>query len=125
MTGIIMHRGPDNAGFHIEPEHALHLGFRRLAIIDIAGDHQPMWNEDSSVCVVFNSEIGAARRAARRRAPCAYGPLGHRGSGARLRGMGRGTACAAQRHVTFVICDRPRRRLLAARDRFGFLQGHA
>ena len=54
MTGAIRHRGPDDDGFHIEPEHALHLGFRRLAIVDIAGGHQPMWNEDGSVCVLLN-----------------------------------------------------------------------
>ena len=47
MAGALLHRGPDDAGFHIEPEHALHLAFRRLAVVDIAGGHQPMWNEDA------------------------------------------------------------------------------
>ena len=49
MAGAMVHRGPDDSGFHSEPEFRLHLGFRRLAILDIAGGHQPMWNEDDSI----------------------------------------------------------------------------
>jgi len=55
MTTAVAHRGPDGDGFHIEP--GLGLGHRRLAIIDIAGGGQPMFNEDGSVVIVFNGEI--------------------------------------------------------------------
>jgi asparagine synthase (glutamine-hydrolysing) len=55
MTTAVAHRGPDGDGFHTEP--GLGLGHRRLAIIDIAGGHQPMFNEDGSVVIVFNGEI--------------------------------------------------------------------
>ena len=55
MTTAIAHRGPDGDGFHLEP--GLGLGHRRLAVIDIAGGHQPMANEDGSVVIVFNGEI--------------------------------------------------------------------
>ena len=55
MTDAIAHRGPDDEGFLIEPHVA--LGHRRLSIIDIASGHQPMFNEDGSVAVVFNGEI--------------------------------------------------------------------
>jgi asparagine synthase (glutamine-hydrolysing) len=55
MTTALSHRGPDGEGFHLEP--GLGLGHRRLAIIDIEGGHQPMFNEDGSVAVVFNGEI--------------------------------------------------------------------
>jgi asparagine synthase (glutamine-hydrolysing) len=55
MTDAIAHRGPDGEGFHIE--RGLGLGFRRLAIIDLAGGAQPMFNEDRSVVIVFNGEI--------------------------------------------------------------------
>ncbi len=55
MTGAIVHRGPDQEGFHLEP--GLGLGFRRLAIIDLSGGGQPMFNEDGSVAIVFNGEI--------------------------------------------------------------------
>lgn len=49
------HRGPDEGGLHVEP--GLGLGHRRLAIIDLSTGQQPLYNEDKSVCVVFNGEI--------------------------------------------------------------------
>ena len=55
MTDAIAHRGPDGAGFHVEP--GIGLGHRRLSIIDVAGGAQPMTNEDGSVVIVFNGEI--------------------------------------------------------------------
>ncbi len=55
MTTALIHRGPDGEGFHTEP--GIGLGHRRLSIIDVAGGHQPMWNEDHSVVIVFNGEI--------------------------------------------------------------------
>jgi asparagine synthase (glutamine-hydrolysing) len=55
MTNAIAHRGPDAEGSHCEP--GIGLGFRRLAIIDLAGGDQPMSNEDGSVILVFNGEI--------------------------------------------------------------------
>lgn len=57
MTGSLVHRGPDGDGFYADPEARVHLGHRRLAILDITGGHQPMPNEDASVVVVFNGEI--------------------------------------------------------------------
>jgi asparagine synthase (glutamine-hydrolysing) len=55
MCDAITHRGPDDAGYHVSPGVA--LGMRRLSIIDLAGGHQPIGNEDSSVQIVFNGEI--------------------------------------------------------------------
>jgi asparagine synthase (glutamine-hydrolysing) len=49
------HRGPDEGGIHLEP--GLGLGHRRLSIIDLSTGQQPLYNEDGSVCVVFNGEI--------------------------------------------------------------------
>ena len=55
INNIQAHRGPDEAGIHLEP--GIALGHRRLSIIDLATGQQPLFNEDHSVCVVFNGEI--------------------------------------------------------------------
>ena len=57
MTRSISHRGPDGDGYFCDDTLRLYLGHRRLAIRDIAGGHQPMWNEDGSVCIVYNGEL--------------------------------------------------------------------
>ena len=55
MTDSIQHRGPDDEGFYLAEQ--VGLGFRRLSIIDLAGGHQPLSNEDETVWIVFNGEI--------------------------------------------------------------------
>ena len=55
MRDTMAHRGPDDAGLYVD-EH-VGLGVRRLSIIDLAGGHQPILNEDGSLCIVFNGEI--------------------------------------------------------------------
>jgi asparagine synthase (glutamine-hydrolysing) len=57
MTDALAHRGPDGYGYHIDEDARIFLGHRRLAVIDIGGGAQPMWNEDQTVGVVFNGEI--------------------------------------------------------------------
>lgn len=57
MTDALIHRGPDGKGYHIDQDASVFLGHRRLAVIDIGGGAQPMWNEDQTVGVVFNGEI--------------------------------------------------------------------
>jgi asparagine synthase (glutamine-hydrolysing) len=55
MGGVTSHRGPDDEGTYYDGEVA--LGMRRLSIIDLAGGHQPIPNEDESLWVVCNGEI--------------------------------------------------------------------
>src|SRR5436305_858634 len=55
MCEAIVHRGPDDQGILVKD--GTGLGIRRLSIIDIAGGHQPIFNEDRSVWIVFNGEI--------------------------------------------------------------------
>ena len=55
MTDALGHRGPDGDGFHIAP--GIGLGHRRLAIVDLAAGNQPLFNEDGTICVVYNGEI--------------------------------------------------------------------
>ena len=120
MCNAIAHRGPDDWGTFIEG--GLGLGMRRLSIVDLAGGHQPMTNEDGSVVVVFNGELynfpslhdEIVAKGHRFKTRCDTEALVHlyeeygEGMVARLRGM-----------FGFAIWDRTRRRLLLARDHFG------
>jgi asparagine synthase (glutamine-hydrolysing) len=55
MCDTIVHRGPDDEGAFTDG--TVGLGMRRLSIIDVAGGHQPIENEDGTIRVVFNGEI--------------------------------------------------------------------
>ncbi len=55
MNEVQRHRGPDDAGDHVES--GIGLAHRRLSIIDLTSGRQPMYNEDGSVVVVYNGEI--------------------------------------------------------------------
>jgi asparagine synthase (glutamine-hydrolysing) len=120
MCDQIRHRGPDDQGFYVEGP--VGLGMRRLSIIDLAGGHQPISNEDGSVWVVFNGEIynyqalrqDLLSRGHRFRTDSDTETLVHlyEEFGAdfvtRLRGM-----------FAFAIWDSNERRMLLARDRLG------
>lgn len=56
MAGQLVHRGPDQEGIFCCD--GMSLAHRRLSIIDLSENgRQPMFNEDQSVCLVFNGEI--------------------------------------------------------------------
>jgi asparagine synthase (glutamine-hydrolysing) len=55
MNQTMIHRGPDDGGVFVGP--GIGLGHRRLSIVDLAGGHQPMSNEDGKVWVLLNGEI--------------------------------------------------------------------
>ena len=55
MRDSMIHRGPDDAGVLVGDNFG--LGHRRLSIVDVAGGHQPMSNEDNTVWLSFNGEI--------------------------------------------------------------------
>lgn len=55
MADAVAHRGPDDAGFWEGA--GISLGMRRLSIVDIETGRQPVFNEDRSICVIFNGEI--------------------------------------------------------------------
>jgi asparagine synthase (glutamine-hydrolysing) len=55
MRDVIKHRGPDDYGLFVDGR--VGLGHRRLSIVDVAGGHQPMENEDGSLHIVYNGEV--------------------------------------------------------------------
>jgi asparagine synthase (glutamine-hydrolysing) len=120
MAAAIRHRGPDDEGFYFNGNVA--LGMRRLSIIDVAGGHQPIGNEDGSIRVVFNGEIynfPALREELRRR--------GHRfrthSDTEVIVHLYEEHGDDLLRHLNgmfgFALWDERRRRLLIARDRMG------
>ncbi len=120
MRDVLAHRGPDEAGLHVDGCAA--LAHRRLSIVDLGNGQQPLCNEDGTIWIVFNGEVynHADLRAV-------LEPKGHRyrthsdtesivhayeewGDDCvqRLRGM-----------FAFAIWDAPKQRLLLVRDRLG------
>ena len=55
MAGTLQHRGPDDAGEYDGP--TCTLAMRRLSIIDLAGGHQPLFNETGTIACVCNGEL--------------------------------------------------------------------
>jgi len=55
MCEAIVHRGPDDEGIFVKD--GVGLGMRRLSIIDVAGGHQPVFNEDKTIWIVYNGEV--------------------------------------------------------------------
>ena len=88
MTGCLRHRGPDDSGFYSDGR--AFLGHRRLSIIDVAGGHQPVSNENGSVWITYNGEIfnhAAIRPRTRARRSSLRLTERHGNDPARLRGI--------------------------------------
>ncbi|MEQ8765242.1 MAG: asparagine synthase (glutamine-hydrolyzing) [Planctomycetota bacterium] len=119
-TDTLAHRGPDDSGVHVEGP--IGLGHRRLSIIDVAGGHQPIFNEDRSIALVFNGEIYNYQEIRSQLVR-----LGHRFETKSDSEVivhlyeERGESCVERLRgmFAFALWDRSRRRLLLARDRLG------
>jgi asparagine synthase (glutamine-hydrolysing) len=126
MCDAFRHRGPDDRGVVVFPPSprggAAGLGSQRLAIIDVAGGHQPIANEDETIWTVFNGELYNFQELRR----------GLESRGHRFRTSSdtevivhlyeeKGEACVADLEGMFALAvwDVRRERLLLARDRFG------
>jgi len=58
MTDSLIHRGPDGAGYHVEPGKGIGLGHRRLAIVDLTVEgKQPMVSASGRYVITFNGEV--------------------------------------------------------------------
>ena len=120
MTAALVHRGPDGDGFHVEA--GVGLGHRRLSIVDVAGGHQPMYNEDQSVVVVFNGEIYNYGELEPELAALGHVLPTRSDTQAIIHGWESWGVEVLQRlrgQFAFVLWDRRQRTLLMARDRMG------
>jgi len=57
MAETLRHRGPDASASFLSPDGRCAISFRRLAIIDPQGSHQPLSSPDGNLTVAFNGEI--------------------------------------------------------------------
>jgi asparagine synthase (glutamine-hydrolysing) len=114
------HRGPNDGSLHIEP--GLGLGHRRLSIIDVAGGHQPVFNEDGTVLVMFNGEIYNFRDLTKELTAAGHKFKTHSDTEAIVHAWEQwGPRCVEKLRgmFAFAIWDRPKRTLFLARDRVG------
>jgi asparagine synthase (glutamine-hydrolysing) len=123
MTDSLAHRGPDGEGFFVDDDERVFLGHRRLAILDIEGGIQPMWNETKDVGIIFNGEI--YNHLELRRTLQARGHTfrtSHSDTEVLVHGYEEWSTSLPERlngMFAFAIYDRARRQLFLARDRFG------
>ena len=120
MTTAIAHRGPDDTGVYCDSE--AFLGFCRLSIIDVAGGHQPMSNEDGNLWITYNGEIfnhsdirpGLERAGHRYKTRCDTETIIHA-----YEEYGADCVSHFRGMFGFVIWNRETRTLFCARDRLG------
>lgn len=120
MGAAIVHRGPDDDGLYADDTIA--FGLRRLSIIDLAGGHQPIANEDGTVLVACNGEIYNFRQL--RQQLLAAGHHFRTGSDAEVlvhlyEEHGDDFVTRLEGMFAFGLWDRVRGRLLLGRDRLG------
>ena len=128
MCDAIRHRGPDDRGTLILPRPGISgrasvgIGSLRLAIIDVAGGHQPIANEDETVWTVLNGEIynyqalrrGLESRGHRFRTSSDTEVIVHL-----YEEKGEGFVADLDGMFALAVWDTRRERLVLARDRFG------
>ncbi|MFN9095697.1 MAG: asparagine synthase (glutamine-hydrolyzing) [Alphaproteobacteria bacterium] len=124
MAAEMVHRGPDDAGAHAEPESDLAFGFRRLAIVDLTeAGHQPMVSASGRSVIVYNGEIYNADDLRRDLAARGIRFRGHSDTEVLLEACEAwGIDATLSRLIgmfAFAVFDRTTRRLSLARDRLG------
>ncbi len=120
MNAAITHRGPDDEGLFRDAQAM--IGMRRLAIIDLAGGHQPVHNEDRTIRAVFNGEIYNFRELRAELERCGHKFYTDSDTEVIVHGYEEwGEGCFSHLDGMFGIAlwDTRSRTLLLARDRFG------
>ena len=120
LNDLMAHRGPTSAGVFRDGPMA--LGVRRLAIIDVAGGHQPIISADGRYVIVFNGEVYNYREVRQDLLAKGY-PLttGSDTETLLYAFIDAGPACLDQLNGMFAVAiwDRAEQRLFLARDRMG------
>lgn len=120
MADAIRHRGPDGEGYFCDDGVA--LGHRRLSIIDLEGGAQPLYNEDDNLVLVFNGEIYNFQVLREELLSLGHTFVTKSDSEVLLHGYeawGKALPEKLRGMFAFVIWDRSKKELFAARDPFG------
>jgi asparagine synthase (glutamine-hydrolysing) len=120
MVSPLSHRGPDDQGLHLAGPFG--LGHTRLSIIDLAGGHQPIFNEDRSAAVICNGEIYNHRELRRELEARGHRFATRSDSEAVVHlyeDLGPGCIEKLSGMFALAVADFRQRRLLLARDRVG------
>lgn len=123
MTCRLSHRGPDAAGYHIEPETGLYFGHRRLSIVDLSDGAQPMQTVDGRYSIIFNGEIYNHAELRRELEACGrVFQTDHSDTEVLLHGYAEWGAALIPKlngMWAFALWDRREQKLFLSRDRFG------
>ncbi len=122
MTDTIGHRGPDAQGVYVD--RGMGVGMRRLSIVDLTpAGHQPMFNEERTVAVVYNGEIYNHRDLRSRLQIDGHTFIGRSDTEVLVHGYEQFGIQELLTRVSgmfaFALYDRPRQRLFLARDGLG------
>jgi len=121
MTNIMEHRGPDQAGFHIDDD--ISVGHRRLSIIDVSeAGRMPMFNEDGSILIIFNGEIYNFKELRAELEKEKHRFSSHSDTETILHGYEQWGEKVVERlngEFAFCIYDIPHKKMFLARDRLG------
>jgi asparagine synthase (glutamine-hydrolysing) len=125
MSDSLKHRGPDSAGVY--EESYVGFGFRRLSLIDLSTGDQPIRNEDGSLVLICNGEIYNYREL--RENLISKGHIFRTHSDVEVllhlyEDFGPEMVRQLNGQFAFAILDRPRRRLMLARDQAGIAPLH-
>lgn len=141
MTDLVLHRGPDAVGYLLLHGAALEaarfgpgeappagearvlLGHRRLSIVDLSSaGHQPMASAGGDAWIVYNGEVYNHVELRRELEALGHAFASHSDTEVMLAAYRQwGIECLERFNgmFAFVLVDRAKRRVYAARDRFG------
>jgi asparagine synthase (glutamine-hydrolysing) len=123
MAGVLIHRGPDDAGAWESPDGSIALAHRRLSILDLSPlGRNPMPWDGGRLWITFNGEVYnfVELRAELEREGCTF--RSRTDTEVILAAYDRwGTACVQRLAgmFAFALWDEPRARLWLVRDRLG------
>jgi asparagine synthase (glutamine-hydrolysing) len=122
ICDVLKHRGPDGRGVFVDEDAQVTLAHTRLAVIDLASGAQPLESDDGTLVLSANGEIydferirvSLEAKGHRFRTKCDSEVILYL-----YREYGLGCFEHLRGEFAFLLYDKAKRQLIAARDRFG------